>query len=416
MAAIAGVKGQYYFSFELDGAGDFLGKSGKVHQFYMEEKIGGDVPLFKLVFSTTDSNIIKTVNEGSIVKCEFGKDIDDNPSYSEMVVQSFGYEQYGTEYLMCTLEGILRDTSKYMTNVEQKAYPKEFSIDVIKKQVEEYFTWYDETGDDLLMDDKKTWLKMGITPSKFVHETWKNSYISGGDNFLIIAIDFAGNFIVSDIKNILSGNAGGQKFKLTHEESADPTWASYNPNVQPTSDFGLLNELSLYKKKGSFHNANEDKAKTEETPDLQSYLVDSINVMSDSPIKFELPMIMDSDNNHKNQNASRYSNMTRSSLQDSVELNILIEHKWVNYELLRIVDFVPYRPTLPSLFEAETETLGGEYVITRISRFFANNRAAIEITISRDGVAGGVGGGLVGSVMSAVGNISGIINSAKNIF
>ena len=102
--------------------------------------------------------------------------------------------------------------------------------------------------------------------------------------------------------------------------------------------------------------------------------------------------------------------MSRTSLQNSVELDVIIENKWVEYELLRLIEFIPYRPTLPNLYEAESETLGGTYVITRISRFFANNRAGIKLTISRDGITGATGEGLVDSVISPFADVNNIFN------
>ena len=260
------------------------------------------------------------------------------------------------------------------------------------EEAADFFEVIDETGDDLEMEDEFNWVNMGRTGKDYIDYLWKHSRIQGGDNFLTYGIDFEGRWIITDLKKLLTRPL---EFKLTHEPSADPMWASYDPSFTPGSDFGLMNHLSLYTKEGLYHNGNDEKTETLETPELQSFLVDSINQMKEQPQIVELPTIYDADNVHEHYNLMRYSNTTRSVLQDSVELPIIIENKWVQYQILMLIEFEPVRPIDPTVYDAETEALGGVYVISKIRRFYENNRAAIEVTISRDGVPGQEGDALL---------------------
>ena len=381
--ASAGVLGQYFFDFEIDGAGDFLGDSGQIHQFIMEERIGGDVPVFELTFSTTDSSILTKINEGSIIQCRFGRDVSDL-QYSEMVIQSFNHHVEGADYWIVTLGGILAGTSEYLGNIGQKAHKDKTSKDAMIEEAKVFFTIYDETETET--KDEQTWLKMGTSPMKFINDTWKHSYITE-DNFLMYGIDFYGNFIVKDLKALLKQEI---RWTLSHDMPASDTTAAYHPDLRFGSEFGLMNHLSLYQKAGFYHDGATEDTVVEQTPKLSTTLIDGdLNITSDgAPILWEVPKIFDKDNVHENFNVSRYINTTRNVLQNSVELNIVIENKWQAYQLFDLIDFVPYRPNVTSDYSVDTQTLAGTYAITRISRFFGDNRAAIEITISRDGING----------------------------
>ena len=397
MAAIAGVKGQYYFNFELDGAGDFLGREGKIHSFYMIEEIGGNLPIFKLVFSSNKFDVIKNIHEGSNITVEFGKDVEETKQ-AEMVIQKNAYRRVDSDFFIVTIEGMLRvigkpkNTSQYMSDVGQKSYEKKTSMEVMMEEAEEFFEIIDETDPELEFEDKYNWLKMGKTSKEQIDYVWKHSRIADENNFLTYGIDFAGNWIVTDLKMLLTRPVF---FKLTQEPSENPDWAAFDPGIEPESDFGLMNHLSLYTKKGFYFDPNKDEGEVIESPELNPSFTDGVNVMRDQPITFENPTIFDFDNVHDNYNKVRYSNTARSVLQDSLELNVIIENKWVDYGLLYLIEFDPNRPMSPSLYEAETAAIGGIYVITRINRFFENNRAAIQLTISRDGMSGTEGAGLM---------------------
>ena len=379
--AMAGVMGQYFFIFDIEGIGDFLGSAGQIHQFAMEEKMGGDVPTFDLTFSTTNFDVISKINEGSIIQCIFGRDMI-QWTHSEMTIQAYNqFKQPDTDYWIVSISGMLSYTSKYLAEDGQASFPESTSKDAIIETAAPYFNIIDETHSEMF--DEKTWLRMGLTPIKFINETWKHSYMSD-ENFLIYGIDFAGNFILIDLKALV---AQPIKWILAHFQPAPPNMAAYNPEIKMDSDFGLLNHLQIYKKKGIYHNGNDEEQLLEETPELKPVLfTGDFNFLDDQPTTWENPVIADKDNEHEMEDYSRYSNMTRSAIQDSVELNIIIENKWQDYQLFDLVEFVPYLSKADAALASYTKIIGGTYAITRISRFFGNNRCGIEITISRDGI------------------------------
>ena len=378
--AMAGVWGQYFFMFDIENVGDFLGPTGQIHQFVMEEKMGGDVPVFELTFSTMNGEVIKGINEGSIIDCVFGRDLT-SWTYSQMVIRKFEHYVDKADYWIVTLGGVLSYTTQYVGEDQQVAFPESTSKDAMIATAAPYFNISDETTSECM--DEQTWLRMGSTPIKFINDTWKHSYMSE-DNFLIYGIDFAGNFIVLDLKAMVAQPIA---WILSHEMPAPPNMAAYNPDIQLGSNFGLMNHLSIYKKKGHYHDGNTEEDVVLETPELSPIFTSgAVNVIADQPTTWEMPRIFDPDNVHLNFNQSRYSNMTRSALTDSVELNIVIENKWQEYRLFDLVDFVPYRPLNPAQLAIDNEIVAGIYAITRISRFFGNNRCGIEVTISRDGI------------------------------
>jgi hypothetical protein len=230
---------------------------------------------------------------------------------------------------------------------------------------------------------------------EFVFKTWRDSYISD-DNFLIIALRFDRTFDFTDLKSVMSS---GVKWHLRNDyKGSAPNIASFDVNVEATSDFGLINQMTAYKKVKPMHNSIKAEDSKQETPTQKpNFYSGAGNMSSSAETKTESQVIHDPTNEHKNKEKARFNNMAKQALSNSVELKINIESKWQAYQLLDLIEYTPYT----TADQRDDSGTGGIYVITRISRYYGKDRACTELTISRDGLSGMEGSGL-GAVADAV--------------
>jgi len=382
-SAIAGIEGQYFFLFMLEGSIDFLGDSGKIHSFTMEEKMGGDVPVFKLQFSTVNKNIVKHLHEGAKISCRFGRSMSESKS-SELMIQSFNYNGgQDAIFLDVTISGFVQHSDTYLRTPKQKAYRFMSSKEAMIDAAQEHFLVVDRTESNT--DDEQTWIRPNTPAIRFIFDTWKKSYISD-NNFLMYGVNFHREFIITDLQTMIKKPI---KWTLKSGYSGiEPNTASFDPNVSVSSDFGLMNQMTVYKKSIPVHSSVHGTSSKVETDDVKaSYITGSANIKKDQSVKSEVLQISDHTNVHKNYHKAGLNNMTKSALQNSVELNINIENKWQDYELFDLIFYHPYSSN-DNGFNTESETMGGVYAITRISRFYNGHRCATQITISRDGISG----------------------------
>ena len=374
-------------SITIEGVGDFLGKAGTIKHFVMEEKVGGDVPAFEFAFSTANASVIQQLNEGANVQIVYGKDML-NYKYAQMQVQKFNHHVDDSEFVHVNVKGIIMNGINYLKENEQKSFPKKKSIDVLKETAGKYFEVVDWMSEQ--PDDEMTWLRPNFTPYKFIQDTWKRSYIND-DNAMVIAVEMSGKFLLTDIK-MIAQQPTKWWLKQYPLDEVRPMTAAFNPNYEISSDFGLLNNMITNTKVTPIHSSNDEQSKEVETPSISPLLVaGNINRMKDAPKKTEFEKTIDTDNFHDNYSKARLVNVSKTAMVNSLELNITIENKWQDYLLLDKIHFTPFSSN-QKMQVSQMGSVGGEYVITRISRFFADQRAVIMITISRDGMNNMSGG------------------------
>ncbi len=386
-ATIAGVLGQYFFGFIIEGTGDFLGKNGRVIEFVMEEKIGGDVPIFSLTFKTLDSSIISKLNEGARISCWFGKDINQN-KYAEMQIQKFNHSVMDSFYTLVNIKGLIFNGINYLRDNEQKSYPKKTSIEVMKEVASKYFQVTVETSETA--NDAMNWFRPNHSPHRFLNDVWKRSYLND-NNALIYAIEMSGKFLITDINKISQQKTKWYLKQFKDGDKVPLNTAAYEPDYTIVSDFGLLNNMVTNTKITPIHSSTDGAAKKVSTPKISPVMVSGgLNISGNSPTKTEIERTVDTDNFHDNYSKSRLVNIPKVAMLNSLEVEIHILGRWQDYELLDLIHFTPWRPTKDPN-NSEMNSLGGLYAITNITRFFANNRAAIKITISKDGINGQTG-------------------------
>jgi len=388
---LVGVEGQFIFGFKIEGLGNFLGESGTITSFVMEEKIGGDVPAFELKFKTSDADVIKNLNEGAEMYVLFGQSLFGKYKTAEMTIQKFSNQvSADSEYVHIQISGLLKNGVEWLRENKQEAYKMKSSLHVLKDIAGRYFNVFD---DMLSIDDTKdqmNWLRPNRSPSRFIDDVWKRSYISD-DNALVYGIEMTGTFVITDIIGIMeqAGTIPPWRLEPYGTTEVRPFSASYNPAIEVNSEFGLMNNMTTNKKVTPIHSITDGAAKKVETPELKPSLISGpLNIMKDAPIKYEVQLPIDTTNVSDNYSKSRLINLPKNAMINSVEIDVEIENKWMDYLLFDLVDFVPYDPSVNMISGSLNSTLGGTYTITKISRYFANNRAVIKLTLSRDGMNG----------------------------
>jgi len=383
--AMGGVIGQYFIDISIDGSGDFLGRNGQLNSFVMEQRIGGELPVFSLTFNTLDKTIMKKLNEGTKVFIRFGKTWAE-ADQAVFMIQKFSFNTSKDQlFVEVHIEGFVYGGAEYLREEKQKSWRFKTSKEVIIDTITDYWDLYDTAEET---DDEQIWIRASTPALGFVFKTWRDSYISD-DNFLILALRFNRSFDLTDLKTVMGQ---GVKWKLIPDYRGSSTRiCSFEADVKTTSDFGLINQMTAYTKVKPMHNSIHASDSKQETPDQgdTTFTEGTMNMSANAKSKTENQVIYDHTNQHKNKHKARYNNMAKQALTNSVELVINTESKWQSYQLLDLIEYTPFT----TADQIDNSGTAGIYVITRISRFYGKQRACTEITISRDGISGMEGSG-----------------------
>ena len=372
MAAIES-KGNYYFFFEIDGDSDFTDGGGGIMSFIIEEFTGGSLPQFEFVFTTADFKVLSKINEGSTVSCTYGKTSDKTDEMT-MIIQKFQYTVFDTDYLRIDLKGFI-GTTTHLQKCEIKGWKAKTSLDVIKEVAG---IDYKVKSKATTPSDTQNWIRQNTPANIFIEDVWRHSYISD-DNFLIYAINRKGEFVINDYKNATSGK---EKWEFVAGETKGNK-IMVSPTYSIQSNHGLVNNIAVYERERrvfDIEKGGKDEKVT--TPSKSPVLASGskINVQSKDPKNYG-KVRSKHEAVHDNYHKAVYNNVSKTALHGITEIEIETDSAYNDYELYDIAKFENWKID-PK--DKDTELLSGLFLITRISRYWANNRFRTAITLSKD--------------------------------
>jgi len=368
------LKGNFYFFFEIGGNSTFADGGGGIISFIMEEWTGGSLPQFEFIFTTSDFDILKHVNEGSSISCTYGKSPDDTDTI-QLMVQKFAYNLVDSQYLKIVLKGFI-GTTTHLQKCEIKGWQGKTSLDVIK----------DVAGIDYKVKSKATtpsdsqnWIRYNISSNRFIQEVWEHSFISD-TNFLVYAINRNSEFLIDDYENV---TAGTEKWVFCSDESKGNKIAM-DPNYTISSNHGLINNIAVYERERrvfDIEKGGKDEKVT--TPSKKPILASGskLNVHTKDPKNYG-KVRSKHEAIHSNYHKAYYNNISKIALHGITEIEILTDSEYKEYELFDLAKFENFE--LDSQSSKDTELLAGLFIITRISRFYSGGRFRTSITLSKD--------------------------------
>ena len=371
--AVIESKGNYYFFFDIDGDSSFTDGGGGIISFIAEEFAGGALPQFEFVFTTSDFKILKKINEGTVVSCTYGKSSDKTDTM-ELKIQKFEYTVFDTDYIRIELKGFI-GTTTHLQKCEITGWKSKTSLDVIK----------DVAGIDYKVkskasgtSDTQNWIRYNIPANRFIQEVWERSYISD-KNFLVYAINRHGEFYIDDYLNATSGD---EKWEFVAGETKGNK-IMISPTYTIHSNHGLVNNVAVYKRERRVFNIETGGDSTKVSTPAKSPILASgskINVQSSDPKNYG-KVRSTHEAIHKNYHKALYNNSSKIALHGITEVEIETDSEYLPFELYDIAKFENWKID-PK--DKDTELLSGLFLITRISRYWTNNRFRTAVTLSKD--------------------------------
>jgi hypothetical protein len=203
------------------------------------------------------------------------------------------------------------------------------------------------------------------------------------------------NFTWTSLRTITSRITGTPWVlkQMPADEPQVPRVASYYPDVSINSDYGLMSFLATNEKVTPLHNIDtkqQGHVKTPKPPTKGPQRVENVKSITERNI-------------HENFHKAKLVSLPALSMSTSVALDVTIENIWYDYQIFDMIYFHPWRPQSVTNYMEEIETIGGWYTITRIARYYQNNRAVTKLTISRDGMKGwDMGSWITGAAVSLI--------------
>lgn len=375
--AIVEIKDQYYFYFDIGGDADFTDGGGSISSFVFEEFAGGSLPMFEFVFVTSRFEILPKINEGTVINCTFGID-SDHTEEMVMTIQKFEYTVQSAQFLRIMCRGFIGGT-EHLSKCEIKGWKSKDSLAVIKDVAG---LNYSVKSKATTPSDTQNWIRPNIPANAFIQQVWEHSYISD-TNFLIYAINRRGEFVINDYKNATSGS---EKWKLGEKSSAGSNSISIHPGYRINSNHGLLNNIAVYTKERVVYNIETGKHVLVSTAKSKPILASGskLNVQSKDP-KSTGKVMSTHEAHHSNYHKAYYNNKNKIALYGSTEVHVETDAKYLKFELY---DLVKFNNIKQHDNEKDTEALTGLFLITRISRYWANKNFGTSLTLSKESLNG----------------------------
>jgi len=375
--AIISVEGQYYLYLKLGDYEDFLDNGGALLQFIIQESAGGNLPLFEIQFRTNQVETIPKLNEGNEITCRFGLSSDDAVDMN-LRIQKVHFLKDSGDFMTITIKGLVGN-SGYLRNSEIKGFSQKTSNDVIKETVNENGLKFTEHPTGITTpSDRQNWIRNNQTPTAFIEEVWKHSYINDND-FYLFGITKDSKFIFGQYSKMVLADT---KYTLDSNGWTD-NGIVYNSDYIITNNAGLHNAIAVYNKEKRVYNIEDGTSENIVTPMKKPILASTqkLNIVSDEPTN-QSKTVISSSNIHDNYNKAVLNNTSKIILHGSTEIEIRLATKFLPFELFDMVLFL--NDPIDKNNQEDVGMIAGNYMITEIRRFFYDNTFGTTLILSRD--------------------------------
>lgn len=188
-----GVENQFFLSFSINGAADFMQTPDFVF-FRITEEAGNTLPQFMLKFRLTanTSQYILQLNETSTLVASYG-DTMNNMVTSGLYITETTMVPSGAAWVI-VVEGHL-NAPGYLYNRHTGCSPKESGVKCVLNTAKKYFNIQSNIQDST---DNQNWVQHNISDKQFVRNTWLHS--NAPASFISVGISAVDNtFVLKDM-------------------------------------------------------------------------------------------------------------------------------------------------------------------------------------------------------------------------
>jgi len=379
------IKDQYYFYFDIGGDCHSQEGGGQLTSFVFEENAGGGLPMFEMSFTTRYMDILQKINEGSKINVVYGPKKEEVDTMV-FTIQKYTIQPYGKDLLSIALSGFIHnEPSKWLTDTKVE-YWDDNSIEVLKK-ISGNGCVAAKVQTPIVPGDKMVWIRHNTPNVKIFQDVWQHSWISD-KNFFIYGINRHNQMVIDDYINAISKPP---KWNINHTDKSD---SHPYANYMHRSNFGLLNNISGYKKKRWEHNVEDGSFKETTTPDKKVLLSSSskLNITSNEP-NHQRKMVSENENHHKNYWTAYFNNYSKTAIYSSSEVIVHLDHKYKPYELFDTVEYtdLPILDVNTHKQDRIQANLSGIFIITGISHYINNKTYGCTLKLTRETLNNQVG-------------------------
>ena len=368
-----GVEGQYVIAFNIGSFQDAIDQNN-LASFKLIEEAGNVLPMFEVLFATTNTDLVELLSEGNPISVSIGRTTETMKEAS-LVILNCDKSRLGDGSFVIRVTGFL-NAMAYLMN-KKVSSKRATSMDAIKEIADKYF-YTDITSKS---NDESFWLQQTISDRDFINHIWFHSWIEG--SVPMIGITSGGDFIIRDLKTLASKDTPDWRFVGTPQQEIDVSYGGGHRDVSPS---GFMNTLGAYGKSMIVRNSTTGEFKNLVTEPLEPVLSQSPSLNRQKEVEPNISAIVEiSENVHEHYWDAYNQNISTLASLSSSQIVITIVNDFRPFKLLDLVFYKEDKITMSKGDSKEaTEHSSGLYIITKIANVIKGNILSTFVYMTRE--------------------------------
>ncbi len=208
-------KGQYACTFELGNLKNFI-EERNFNQLILSSDAGGNLPSFKLSFSTNRSSIFSFLNEGNLLKIGLGTDIKNIKNNIYKIYGQPEIKKIGTDVYMISLSGLLNAPNYFgnFSHITEKVSAVEAAQEMMKRR-----GFLLDKNNVAKSKDEQRWIQFGCSDRRFLN--YLLIHADTGLSAPLFSITKENVFRLYDLDTVLKQNKYKYRFTQFSQKNND---------------------------------------------------------------------------------------------------------------------------------------------------------------------------------------------------
>lgn len=368
-----GVEDQYILSLTIGDNSDFL-DADDLEEFTVVETAGNSLPEYILNFKAKDESIMKRLNEGNLIKAQFGRTKNDlkDINLSTSKIRSV---KEGEEERFYETKGFAADIN-YITDHNTQITEEKSGVEVALEIANNNFT--NVVSNIFKSSDKQRWIQYSISDKSFMNTCLLHSDL--GSSFPLYAITADGTFILKDIVKDMVRTGLPYDWKFSRI-ALDPTDIVYDPDCSLSSKAGFINNWMGYGKEILGLNTETGVISSIiENPETILALSSSVDKNQSIGDRFAGTKIIN-ENVHENYWAAHNHNLLSLANLSKVEIALSF---FDEYRDVKPLDLVMFTDQATDFTLSAGEYQSGLYYVSAVIRTVQGRRMVTTVLLNRE--------------------------------
>lgn len=369
----------FYFSASLGDLEDFI-DDGDLVYFKMLEEAGNTLPKFTICFDVKDDSILPYLNEGNILRVDFGTQEDDAIT-TEFMLGPYSAVDIGANKIRISVSGYY-NAIRYVSTPRRAIFgtldQPLSAVEVIKQVAKNSFFVEDTDFNIEASDDLMIWVQPNQSDRKFINDCWMHADL--GESFPVVGITYDGHFRLFDFKELISQPP---KYNLTSQpDPSDQKDILYLPVPRFGGNLATVNNFFGRGRERADYGIEDDSDQdTSEDIVPQTSLSEAIPYSTGTTRRIEAPAPVN-ENVHPNFWVSHNRNLSRLGALSSIPVVTQFEGFLPD---LHICDLVQFRHASIDNTD-EVGAFSGVYCVDQLAIEVINKTLTTLLRISRENI------------------------------